>query len=90
MTEEKKQPIQKTKTGRVVSDRMQKTVVVEVETSKRHPVYGRTLRQRTRFKAHDEKQDAHTGDWVRIEETRPLSHEKHWRVVEILRRAEQL
>ncbi|MCL4465642.1 MAG: 30S ribosomal protein S17 [Chloroflexi bacterium] len=89
MTEEKKAII-KTKTGRVTSDRMQQTVVVEVETTKRHPIYGRTLRQRTRFKAHDEQQDAHVGDVVRIEETRPLSREKRWRVVEIVRRAEQL
>jgi small subunit ribosomal protein S17 len=89
MTEEKK-VIKKTKDGRVVSDRMQKTVVVEVETAKRHPLYGRTVRFRQRFKAHDEAQEAHTGDLVRIEETRPLSREKRWRVVEILRRAEQL
>lgn len=89
MTEERK-PIQKTKTGRVVSDRMQKTVVVEVESTKRHPLYGRTVRHRVRFKAHDENQSAHTGDWVRIAETRPLSREKRWRVVEIVRRAPQL
>ncbi len=89
MTEEKK-IIVKTKTGRVTSDRMQSTVVVEVERTKRHPIYGRTLQERTRFKAHDEKQEAHVGDLVRIEETRPLSREKRWRVVEIIRRAEQL
>lgn len=89
MIEEKKTQI-KTKTGRVTSDRMQNTVVVEVEMTKRHPIYGRTLRERRRFKAHDEKQEAHVGDLVCIEETRPLSREKHWRVVEIVRRAEQL
>lgn len=89
MTEERKALI-KTKSGRVTSDRMQNTVVVEVEMTKRHPIYGRTLRRRTRFKAHDEKQDAHVGDLVRIEETRPLSREKRWRVVEIVRRAVQL
>lgn len=89
MTDEKK-VIHKTRDGRVLSDKMQKTVVVEVETAKRHPLYGRTVRFRRRFKAHDENQDAHTGDRVRIEETRPLSREKRWRVVEILRRAEQL
>jgi small subunit ribosomal protein S17 len=89
MTEEIKTII-KTKTGRVTSDRMQKTVVVEVETTKRHPLYGRTLRERRRFKAHDEQQEAKLGDLVRIEETRPLSKEKNWRVVEIVRRAEQL
>ena len=89
MTEERK-AIVKTKTGRVTSNRMQKTVVVEIESTKRHPVYGRTLRERRRFKAHDENQEANLGDLVRIEETRPLSHEKRWRVVEIVRRAEQL
>jgi small subunit ribosomal protein S17 len=89
MTEAKKS-ITKSKTGRVTSDRMQQTVVIEVETTKRHPIYGRTLRERTRFKAHDEQQEAHVGDVVRIEETRPLSHDKRWRVVEIVRRAEQL
>lgn len=89
MTEEKK-PIRKVKSGRVVSDKMQKTVVVEVEATKRHPLYGRTVRHRARFKAHDENQQAHVGDWVRIVETRPLSREKCWRVVEIVRRAPQL
>jgi small subunit ribosomal protein S17 len=88
MTEERKALI-KTKTGRVTSDRMQNTVVVQVEMSKRHPIYGRILRRRTSFKAHDEKQEAHVGDLVRIEESRPISKEKHWRVVEILRQAEQ-
>ncbi|MHB1004450.1 MAG: 30S ribosomal protein S17 [Chloroflexota bacterium] len=88
MAEEKKS-IHKTKNGRVISDRMQKTVVVEVETAKRHALYGRTVRFRAKFKAHDENQEAHTGDLVRIEETRPLSREKRWRVVEILRKAEQ-
>ncbi len=87
MTEEKK-VIGKTKDGRVVSDRMQKTVVVEVEVAKRHRLYGKTVRFRTRFKAHDEQQGAHVGDLVRIAETRPLSRDKHWRVVEVLRRAE--
>ncbi|MHB1133415.1 MAG: 30S ribosomal protein S17 [Chloroflexota bacterium] len=90
MTEEEKTTLIKTKTGRVTSNRMQKTVVVEVETAKRHPIYGRTLRMRHSFKAHDENQEANMGDLVRIEETRPLSREKRWRVVEIVRRAEQL
>jgi small subunit ribosomal protein S17 len=89
MTEER-QALQKHKVGRVVSDLMQKTVVVEVEAAKRHPLYGRTVRVRTRFKAHDENGEARKGDWVRIQETRPLSRDKRWRVVEITRRAEQL
>ena len=68
---------------------MQKTIVVAVETLKPHPIYKRTRRQTTRFKAHDEENSARIGDIVRIEETRPLSKEKRWRLVEILTRAAQ-
>ena len=74
--------------GRVVSDKMDKTVVVAVETIKRHRLYGKTLRQVKRYKAHDENNASHTGDLVRIEESRPLSKEKRWVVVEILERAQ--
>lgn len=74
--------------GRVVSDKMDKTVVVAVETLKRHRLYGKTLRQVKRYKAHDEHNASHTGDLVRIEESRPLSKEKRWIVVEILERAQ--
>jgi small subunit ribosomal protein S17 len=77
------------KIGRVVSDKMQKTIVVAVESLKRHRVYKRTYRYTVRYKAHDEHESARIGDTVRIEETRPLSKEKRWRLVEILRRAEQ-
>jgi small subunit ribosomal protein S17 len=77
------------KIGRVTSDKMQKTIVVAVESIKRHPVYKRTYKQTTKFKAHDETNDARIGDVVRIEETRPLSKEKRWRLTEILTRAEQ-
>ena len=77
------------KIGRVTSNRMQKTIVVAVESIKRHPVYKRTYKQTNKFKAHDETNDARIGDIVRIEETRPLSKEKRWRLVEILTRAEQ-
>jgi small subunit ribosomal protein S17 len=77
------------KTGRVVSDKMQKTIVVAVESLNRHRVYKRTYRYTTKFKAHDEENSARIGDIVRIEETRPLSKEKRWRLVEILKRAEQ-
>lgn len=77
------------KVGRVSSDKMQKTIVVAVETLKRHPVYKRTYRYTTKFKAHDEHNDARIGDTVRIEETRPLSKEKRWRLVEIIQRAAQ-
>lgn len=78
----------KTREGKVVSDKMEKTVVVVVETLVRHPIYGRRMRRTKRFKAHDAENQCRTGDVVRIEETRPLSKEKRWRVVEILRRAE--
>jgi small subunit ribosomal protein S17 len=77
------------KVGRVMSDKMQKTIVVAVESIKRHPIYKRTYKETHRFKAHDEDNSARIGDIVRIEETRPLSKEKHWRLVEILTRAAQ-
>ena len=80
----------KEKIGRVVSDKMNKTVVVEVEVIKRHPLYHRALRRHRRFKAHDEANEAKTGDLVRLVETRPLSREKRWRVAQILKRGEQL
>lgn len=76
-----------TREGFVVSDKMDKTVVVEVERTTRHPIYGKVLRRSTKFKAHDEANDARTGDEVRIEECRPLSKDKSWRVTDILRRA---
>ncbi len=74
--------------GRVVSDKMDKTVVVAVETLKRHRLYGKTIRRVKRYKAHDENNASHDGDLVRIEESRPLSKEKRWVVVEILERAQ--
>lgn len=77
----------KTRVGRVVSDKMQKTVVVEVEVLKRHPLYGRLLRRHVNHKAHDEENSAQVGDMVRIVETRPLSKDKHWRVAEVVTRA---
>ena len=77
------------KVGRVVSNKMQKTIVVAVETLKRHPIYKRTYKETTRFKAHDEENSAMPGDIVRIEETRPLSKDKRWRLVEIMNRAAQ-
>ena len=76
-----------TREGFVVSDKMDKTIVVEVERTTRHPLYGKVLRRSTKFKAHDEQNEARTGDQVRIMECRPLSRDKSWRVVEILRRA---
>ena len=76
----------KTRVGRVVSDKMNKTVVVAVETPKRHPLYKKTVKRMVRYKVHDENNECKVGDRVRIEETRPLSREKRWRVVEIERR----
>lgn len=77
----------RTKLGRVTSDKMDKTIVVVSETRVPHPVYGKIVRKSRKFKAHDEKNDAKTGDTVRIAECRPLSKDKRWRLVEIVERA---
>ena len=77
----------KTRTRLVVSDKMQKTVVVAIERSVPHPVYGKMVTRTKRLKAHDEENSAKVGDTVRIVETRPLSKDKRWRVVEIVDRA---
>ena len=77
----------KTKVGRVVSDKMDKTIVVSVERLARHRLYKRVVRLTTKFKAHDEANEAHVGDTVRIEESRPLSATKRWRLVEVVQRA---
>jgi small subunit ribosomal protein S17 len=77
----------KTKVGRVVSDRMDKTIVVSVERLARHPLYKRVIRLTTKFKAHDETNDARIGDTVLIEESRPLSATKRWKLVSIIQRA---
>jgi len=74
--------------GHVVSDKMQKTVVVAVETLKRHPLYGKTVRSVRKYKVHDETNSSHSGDLVRIEESRPLSKEKRWVVAEVLERSQ--
>jgi small subunit ribosomal protein S17 len=76
----------RSKTGRVVSDKMDKTVVVSVERLRRHPIYKRVVRLSSKFKAHDQENSAKVGDTVRIEESRPLSREKRWTVVEIVAR----
>ena len=76
----------RTKVGRVVSDKMDKTVVVSVERLQRHPIYKRVVRLSSKFKAHDEENSARVGDTVRIEESRPLSREKRWTIVEIVAR----
>jgi small subunit ribosomal protein S17 len=79
--------IRKTKIGKVVSDKMDKTVVVAVETKVRHPLYGKIMNRTTRFKAHDENNEAKLNDRVLIMETRPLSKDKRWRLVEIVEKA---
>jgi small subunit ribosomal protein S17 len=85
---EERRRLRKTREGVVVSDKMDKTVVVEVERLVRHPLYGRTMRRTARLKAHDEGNVCRVGDRVRIVETRPLSREKRWRVASIIQRAE--
>ena len=77
----------KSRTGIVVSDKMDKTVVVAVRTKVRHPLYGKMVNKTTKFKAHDENNECGIGDTVRIMETRPLSKDKRWRIVEIIERA---
>ncbi|WP_281422647.1 30S ribosomal protein S17 [Pelorhabdus rhamnosifermentans] len=77
----------KVRIGKVVSDKMEKTVVVTVERLVQHPLYKKSVKQTTRFKAHDENNESHIGDTVKIMETRPLSKDKRWRVVEILEKA---
>ncbi|WOP18969.1 30S ribosomal protein S17 [Raineyella sp. LH-20] len=74
-------------TGYVVSDKMQKTIVVTVEERKKHSLYGKVMRQTARYKAHDENNEAGIGDRVRIMETRPTSRTKRWRLVEIVEKA---
>lgn len=86
MTVEKARPPRRTKTGVVVSDRMDKTIVVAVEHLRRHPLYGRMVRQTRKFKAHDPNNEARTGDVVVIAESRPISKEKHWVLSQIVRR----
>ena len=79
--------LRKTRIGRVVSDKMQKTIVVAVETNVRHPLYNKIVKRTYKLKAHDENNDCGIGDRVRVMETRPLSKEKRWRLIEILEKA---
>jgi small subunit ribosomal protein S17 len=80
----------KVRMGTVSSDKMDKTITVRVETVKQHPLYKKTIRTSKKYKAHDENNEARTGDVVRIMETRPLSKDKRWRLVEVVRKAETL
>ena len=79
--------IRKERVGVVVSDKMDKTIVVEISTRVKHPLYGKIMNRTTRFKAHDENNECGIGDTVRVMETRPLSKDKNWRLVEIVEKA---
>jgi small subunit ribosomal protein S17 len=85
MTEERNQ--RKVQVGKVVSDKMDKTIVVAVETYKKHSLYSKRIKYTKKFKAHDENNTAKTGDVVRIMETRPVSKDKRWRLVEVVQEA---
>jgi small subunit ribosomal protein S17 len=79
--------LRKTRTGKVVSDKMDKTIVVAVERSVKHPLYKKIIKRTTRLKAHDENNECTIGDKVKVMETRPISKDKVWRVVEIVEKA---
>ncbi|MCL5045281.1 MAG: 30S ribosomal protein S17 [Actinobacteria bacterium] len=80
--------LRKTRVGRVVSDKMDKTVVVAVESIVQHPLYGRRIKRTKKLKAHDEQNEAKIGDRVRVMETRPISKDKRWRVIQIVDKAQ--
>ncbi|MCP1676557.1 small subunit ribosomal protein S17 [Natronocella acetinitrilica] len=87
MSEESK--VARTQTGRVVSVKMDKTITVRIERMVKHPLYGKFMRRSTKLHAHDEQNTCQEGDWVSIEECRPLSKSKTWRLVEVIERARQ-
>ena len=87
MNEEMRTSSRKTRVGKVVSDKMDKTVVVAIEDRVAHPLYKKIVGRTYKLKAHDELNDAHVGDKVKVMETRPLSKDKRWRVVEIVEKA---
>lgn len=87
MSEEKKRNERKVRAGIVVSDKMDKTIVVKIEEIEQHKLYKKSVKKTVKFKAHDENNEAHVGDRVSIMETRPLSKEKHWRLVNIIEKA---
>ena len=76
--------LRKTRVGKVVSDKMDKTIVVAIQTSYKHPLYGKTMKRTFKLKAHDENNECQIGDTVKVMETRPLSKDKRWRLVEIV------
>ena len=79
--------LRKTRTGKVVSDKMDKTIVVAIEDHVKHPLYGKIVKKTYKLKAHDEKNECGIGDTVKVMETRPLSKDKRWRLVEIMEKA---
>ena len=79
--------LRKTRTGKVVSDKMDKTIVVAIQDNIKHPLYGKIVKRTYKLKAHDENNECHTGDTVKVMETRPLSKDKRWRLVEIIEKA---
>ena len=79
--------LRKTRTGKVVSDKMDKTIVVAIQNNEMHPLYNKIVKRTYKLKAHDENNDCHIGDTVMVMETRPLSKDKRWRLVEIVERA---
>ena len=85
--EEQARGYRKTRVGTVVSDKMDKTIVVAIRTKKKHPLYGKTVNYTNQITAHDEKNECGVGDTVRVMETRPLSKDKRWRLVEIVEKA---
>ena len=87
MNEEKRTSSRKTRVGKVVSDKMDKTVVVAIEDRVAHPLYKKTMKRTYKLKAHDENNECGVGDTVEVMETRPLSKDKRWRVVEIIEKA---
>ena len=79
--------LRKTRVGKVVSDKMDKTIVVAIQDNVKHPLYGKIVKRTYKLKAHDENNDSHIGDTVKVMETRPLSKDKRWRLVEVVDRA---
>lgn len=90
MSETTNTPTRRRLTGRVVADKMDKTVTVRVDRMVRHPLYGKFVRRTTKYHAHDEANECHTGDTVLIEESRPISKSKSWKVARLLERATQV
>ena len=87
MSEAIERNLRKTRVGKVVSDKMDKTIVVAIEDNVKHPKYGKVIKNTIKFKAHDENNECREGDTVKIMETRPLSKDKRWRLVEIIEKA---